>query len=98
MMTLPQDWRVYAVVLAGALGLYLFAKREVLAGVTTVAAGINPLDQDNVFYTGVNKVGEKITGGEFSLGAAIFEWWNPARTQAEREAIGATAGAPTGPR
>lgn len=94
MMTLPQDWRVYAVVLGGAIGIYLFAKREVVDAVQSAAAAVNPLDQDNVFYTGVNAVGAKVTGGEFSLGAAIYEWWNPDRVAAERAAIGATAGAP----
>lgn len=36
---------------------------------------INPTNPDNIFYTGVNAVGESITGDEhWTLGAAIYEW------------------------
>jgi hypothetical protein len=90
-MTLPQDWRVYVVLIAGALGVYFLAKRELGAA----AQAVNPLNQDNVFHVGVNAAGAAVTGDrDFSLGSRIWEWWNPERVEAERRAIGATAGAP----
>lgn len=91
MMTLPQDWRVYAVLLAGVVGLYVLGKRELAAAATA----INPLNQDNVFATAVNQAGAQVTGDKhFSLGGAMWEWWNSDRIEAERRAIYGTAGAP----
>jgi len=47
------------------------------AAVDTIYAGaqaINPINQENIFYTGVNAVGGKLTGdADFSLGTWIYD-------------------------
>jgi hypothetical protein len=62
-----------------------------VAGTAVDAAGaaaqaVNPLNNENVFASGVNAVGGAVTGtDDWSLGVAIWEWWNPEKVAAERE-------------
>ena len=64
----------------GAVGAFLLLKvyEVVKAGATNTASSvldaINPLNQENIFYSGVNAVGANITGNkDFSLGVLIYE-------------------------
>lgn len=86
-MNLPNDWRVYAIVVgAGAAAIY-FARRTL----GQVASAVNPLNSNNVFSSAVNDVGAQIAGqpaGSWSLGSSLFEWWNPQAVAAEKAAIG----------
>lgn len=74
-----------ALVVVGAFVVY-FLGRRVVADVGQAAAAVgeavNPVSDQNIFYRGVNAVGEAITGAkDFSLGTAIYDWLNPpART------------------
>ena len=90
-MTLPQDWRVYALLLGGLALVYIVGKRELAA----VAHAVSPLNENNVFATTVNQVGAQVTGRkDYSLGVAVWEWWDSDRLEAERRAIYGTAGLP----
>lgn len=43
-----------------------------------VGNAVNPLNQENVFYEGVNAVGEKLSGDQdFSLGAWLYDITHP---------------------
>lgn len=80
MIGLPNDWRAYAAVGAVLLLAYLLARREVEAAGAAVAAAINPLSRDNVFYGGANEIGAIATGtapADFSLGAWLWERTHP---------------------
>lgn len=83
MLIAGTDARVIAGVALGigALAIYL-TKSGV---VRDVAQSVNPLNNNNVFYRGVNGVGEVVTGEkDFSLGAWAWEVLNPAKVAAER--------------
>ena len=57
---------------AGVVALWYLKKK---AGETAAAVGnaINPVNPENVFYAGVNNVGEALTGDEaFSLGSWLY--------------------------
>lgn len=57
------------------------------------AVDLNPADDRNLAYRGVNSAGQAITGDQsWSLGAAIWELFNPRAVQEERQAIGQTQG------
>lgn len=61
---------------AGVLGLmYLSKKTSEVA--TEVGHAVNPINQDNIFYSGVNAVGGHISGDpSWTLGGQIHEWFN----------------------
>ena len=55
--------------------LYLKGKAEKAA--SDVVDAVNPVNQNNVFYGGVNAVGKKLTGDDsFTLGGWIYEVFN----------------------
>jgi hypothetical protein len=56
--------------------MYLSHKAKETA--KAVGHAVNPLNNDNVFYGGVNAVGESITGRkDWNLGVQIYEWTHP---------------------
>lgn len=70
-----------AAILAGAVVLYFVAKKlggaagEIAA---KVGNAVNPVSDTNVAYTGVNKVGQVLTGNDsWSLGSAIYDIFHP---------------------
>lgn len=72
---------------AAAVGLFLFAKREI----RTAFKAVDPTDRDNLVNSGVNKVGAALTGRDsFSLGASLFEFFNPSAVEREREIASGT--------
>lgn len=74
-------------------GVVLYVKRrEIAAGVSEAASAVgqavNPTSDQNLAYRGVNAVGEAVTGdASFSLGAWLFEAFNPGAVQAERDVL-----------
>lgn len=64
-----------AVVAVVAGVAYHYAKREA----ATVAQAVNPLSDQNVVYSGVNGVGEAITGKPFNLGHWLYDVINGER-------------------
>lgn len=64
---------VAAVAVVGGVALYLAQKKAMeLAG--DVGHAINPINNDNIFASGVDSVGAKLTGNErFSLGGWIYD-------------------------
>lgn len=57
-----------------AIGGYFIWKN----GLPALGKAINPTNPDNVFYGGVNEVGESVTGNEhWTLGGTIYEWLHP---------------------
>lgn len=58
------------------------------------AGAIDPTSTNNLAYRGVNAVGGVVADDpNFSLGATIFEWFNPGAVAAEKAATGKTSGA-----
>jgi hypothetical protein len=52
-----------------AVGLYYIGRKA-----SQVAAAVNPVSKDNVVYTGVNGIGEALTGKKsFDLGTWIYD-------------------------
>ncbi len=67
---------VVAVAAVGAVGLY-FAEKKARVAVAAVGEAIDPTNNDNVFASGVDKVGAKLTGNEnFKLGGWIYDVFN----------------------
>lgn len=69
-------WTPKNVAIAAAVAvvaLYLI-KRQAAETVADVGQAVNPVNPGNVFYGGVNAVGEALTGDEsFSLGSWIYD-------------------------
>jgi hypothetical protein len=59
------------VALIGA-GFVYYSARKAGQVVGDVGQAFNPVNQDNMFYGGVNAVGAKITGGSWSLGSWLY--------------------------
>lgn len=56
-----------------AVGGYLIWKK----GLPAIGDAVNPVNPENVFYSGTNAVGEALTGEEgFSLGAWLYDVTN----------------------
>ena len=63
---------------AGAAGS---AASAVGSAVITAANSVNPVNPDNVFATGVNKIGGMVSGTEsWTLGGAIYDAVHPGQT------------------
>lgn len=91
-MNLPNDWRPYAIVLGGAVGIYFLAKNQAAKALNAVS----PLNPNNVIYGGVNTAGAQVTGdANFNLGSWLFELLNPGAVAAEKQlsATSSTSGA-----
>ncbi|RZS56723.1 hypothetical protein [Sphaerotilus mobilis] len=58
-----------------------------------IAAGaIDPTSSNNLAHRGVNAIGATVTDNpNFSLGASVFEWLNPATVTAESTAVHGTS-------
>lgn len=55
------------------VGLW-YLKRQATETVKQVGQAVNPTSRDNVFYRGVNSVGESLTGDEdWTLGGWIYD-------------------------
>ena len=64
---------VAAVAVVGVVVVYL-AEKKAREAVGTVGQAINPVNNDNIFASGVDSVGAKLTGDEnFKLGAWIYD-------------------------
>lgn len=64
---------------ASALGSTISAGAgQLWAATGNAATAVNPLNPNNVFYTGVNNVGSAATGvKDWSLGSAFYDWLHP---------------------
>ena len=86
-MALFTDKQLLIVGGVAAVGLYL-AWRKLPA----LGDAVNPTNPENVFYTGVNGVGESVTGQTgWTLGGQIYGWLHPN----EAAELGLTASAKT---
>lgn len=57
-----------------ALVVVFFAGKKILSVAGDAATAVNPLNHDNVFATGLNKIGASVTGDtSFTLGGAIYD-------------------------
>ena len=63
----------------GVAGLFtvLYLKGKAEKAASDVVDAVNPLNQENVFYGGVNALGKKLTGDpHFTLGGWTYEVFN----------------------
>ncbi|GAA6152540.1 hypothetical protein [Pseudoteredinibacter isoporae] len=63
----------------GVVGLvavvYLSKKASEVA--TDVGQSINPINDQNIFYSGVNNLGAYVSGNpDWNLGTSIYDWLN----------------------
>ncbi|PHR87952.1 MAG: hypothetical protein COA78_36775 [Blastopirellula sp.] len=66
-----------AVVVVGVALIGYYAQRKAAKVLPDIAQAINPVNDNNVFASGVNAVGAKISGnGNWSLGGAIYDLLN----------------------
>jgi hypothetical protein len=73
-MALFTDKQLLAIGAVVAVGGYLVWKN----GLPALGTAINPTNPDNVFYGGVNAVGQSVTGqADWSLGTSIYNWLHP---------------------
>ncbi len=64
---------VAAVAVVGGVALYL-AEKKAREAAADIGHAINPVNNDNIFASGVDSVGAKLTGNEnFRLGAWIYD-------------------------
>ena len=49
-----------------------FAQKKATDAVIAAGNAVNPVNNDNIFYSGVNAIGEKVTGKSFSLGNWLY--------------------------
>lgn len=89
---------------AVAGGVFLAWRATKAAGsladkVSSVAAevgqAINPLSDQNIAYRGATAATAAVTGDDRPLGVQMWEWFNPAAVQREREAINGGGWTPT---
>lgn len=75
-----------------AVGIIVYAKGKlpaVGAAVGDTLHAVNPFNQENVFYTGVNSLGARASGDQnWNLGARLWEVMNPRAMAAERAVLG----------
>ena len=61
-----------------ALVIIWYLGRKAGAVVESAIDSVNPLNDDNIFYSGTNAIGESITGNpDWNLGGAVYETFNP---------------------
>lgn len=57
----------------GAIAIY-FLKKDINNAAAAAGQSINPVNPNNIFASGVNNVGEVLTGNEnFNLGSWIYD-------------------------
>lgn len=72
------DWKaVLALGLVGAIAVY-FLKKQATAAMSAVGQAINPVSSSNIAYQGASALTSAVTGSNESLGAQIYDWFNPA--------------------
>ena len=82
-----------AVIAAGALYI---AEKKAAQVASDLGQAVNPLNDSNVFASGVDSVGAKLTGNQnFSLGVWIYDKLHP--QQAQNEQLGVWRGVPKPP-
>jgi hypothetical protein len=60
----------------GAVAIW-YAQKKTREAVSATLDAVNPVNDENIFYSGVNAVGEKLTGDErFNLGSWLYEKLN----------------------
>jgi hypothetical protein len=71
------DWKT--IVAGGAVVLVIgyVLKKQAEAAVSTVAQAVNPVNPENIFYTGASSLTSAVTGNQTSLGSQIYDWLNP---------------------
>ena len=70
----------HVVLAAMAIGVAWYLYNDAKKAAAKVADKVNPVNPDNVFYEGVNAVGEAVTGSEkggWSLGSWIYDVTHP---------------------
>ena len=61
---------------AAVLGV-IYLKNQASEAIVTAGQAINPVNNDNIFYTGVNNVGAALSDNpNFSLGSWVFDLFN----------------------
>ena len=75
------DWKMAAVLLVGAVGLYFLAKREVGAAAAAVGTAVNPVSRENLAYRAttaiVGATAGQTAGGPQNLGEWFYSKVNP---------------------
>lgn len=67
------DKQLIIILGVAAFGIW-YAKKK--AG--DVVAAVNPVNQENIFHTGVNKIGSALSNNpDFSLGSWVYDIFNP---------------------
>lgn len=77
----------------------LVVGRRTLQAVQENAYLVNPIDDRNLAYSGVNAIGESVTGDkDFSLGVWLWEKLNPGAVAKENDLLAGTqeSGSPYG--
>ena len=70
-MSLFTNNQLIGIGVVGLVALVYLAKKG-----SEVVTAVNPLNDDNIFHTGANAVGEKITGEEgWTVGGAIWDFF-----------------------
>lgn len=67
------------VLVLGAVGVAAawYLKGKAVQAVKDAGQAINPVNNENIFYSGVNAVGEAVTGNpDYTLGGAIYDLFN----------------------
>lgn len=72
-------------IILGVAGLALwYAKTKAVEAAQDVAQAIDPTDPDNIFNSGVNKIGASLSGDPgFSLGSWVYDVFHPENTGLE---------------
>lgn len=94
-MQISNEVKVYGLIALGVVALSYFAVKKaagsvsaILDGVDAVTDAVNPLNNNNIFYTGVNTVTGAVTGDkDFSLGVWAWEVLNPDAVRRENDLL-----------
>jgi len=84
------DTKASAALVMGAVvigAIYLF-KKDISNGVAAAGDAITPTNPDNIFASGVDAVGEVLTGDDnFTLGGWIYDVMNPVEDDGQYQYI-----------
>lgn len=71
---------ITAIAVVGAVALYV-AEKKAREAIGAAGNAVNPLNNDNVFASGVDSIGAKLSGNKnFKLGGLIYDVFNPPKT------------------
>jgi len=62
------------IIVGGALAVFLILRSDVKQTVKTVGNAVNPLNQNNIIYTGVSSLTP-----QSSLGSWLYDWSHPTK-------------------